>query len=280
MSDAAPPTLNAPLGVGNIVSESFSILGKHFVSTLALVIIPTLLGLVVSVALIGFGATTGQGGFEIGFNFSWTPIIVGLLIQFIIGGLTTALLIQLAYDVKLQRQTNLVSYIGPALVAAIPITLLSVAIAVMAFAGFIVVAYLGLPDAVSIIAFLGLAVLAIWVYSVYYVMAPVVVIEKNIFGALGRSSTLTQGVRWPIIGLMIIMAIIGFVYQLITTFVLELFADALGTGGVGLTIYLVLFSLLSSVIYGLTGIVVSLVYARLREIKEGVSVDQIASVFD
>jgi hypothetical protein len=39
-------------------------------------------------------------------------------------------------------------------------------------------------------------------------------------------------------------------------------------------------ALISGFSYGLSGIGAALVYARLRDIKEGVSVDKLAAVFD
>jgi len=48
----------------------------------------------------------------------------------------------------------------------------------------------------------------------------------------------------------------------------------------GLAIGVIVSSLISVITYGLLSIAISLIYARLREIKEGVGVDQLASVFE
>ena len=48
MSYSANVQTGAPLGVGAIVSESFSILMRHFVSVILLALIPTLIGFVLS----------------------------------------------------------------------------------------------------------------------------------------------------------------------------------------------------------------------------------------
>ena len=50
--------------------------------------------------------------------------------------------------------------------------------------------------------------------------------------------------------------------------------------GVGIGGGILLSALLSGLGYGIMNISLALIYARLREIKEGVNVDQIASVFD
>lgn len=263
MSDVAPPAPNTPLGVGNIVSESFSILGKHFVSVLLLGLVPTLIGVIISGLTIGWGLTLGTGEIDVSQGFNWVPIVANVLLQICITAITTALLIQLAYDAKLNKKIVIGDYIGPALAAIVPIFVLSIVVGIASAIGFALLIIPGL-----------------WVYAVFYAMTPAIVIEKAGFGALGRSVELTKEYRWPIVGTIIVIGIIGFLIQLVVGFIIGLISVAIGTQGVGLFVVILMFSVLSAIIYGLGGIVISLIYARLREIKEGVSVDQIASVFD
>ena len=121
------------------------------------------------------------------------------------------------------------------------------------------------------------------------VFAAAAVIDRSSFGSLGRSARLTKEYRWPIVGLFIVMFIIVFILQLVVggAIAAVLFAsvDTLATIENGIsTGSIIIFGLIVSLIYGLayglSGIAVALVYARLREIKEGVAVDQIASVFE
>lgn len=263
MSDTATPTPNAPLGVGALISESFSILGKHFISILMLAILPTLVGLIISGLTLGWGLTLGVGEVDLTQGFSATPIIINTLLQVVISGFATALLIQLAYDAKLSRPITLGGYISPAIAAIAPIFVLSIVVGIA-----------------SAIGFALLIVPGLWIYAVFYAVIPAIVIERAGFGALGRSIELTKEYRWPIVGTIIVMGIIVLLIQLVVGFIIGLIGAALGTTGVGLVILIILFAALTAIGYGLTGILISLVYARLREIKEGVSVDQIASVFD
>ena len=107
------------------------------------------------------------------------------------------------------------------------------------------------------------------------------VIERIGFGAWSRSIALTKEYRWPIVGLFIIFVILTLVIGGVLATVGIVAAAGLGLGGVMGAIALgVVMSLLTGMVNAIGGITVALTYARLREIKEGVDIDQIAAVFD
>ena len=93
------------------------------------------------------------------------------------------------------------------------------------------------------------------------------------FGGLGRSVRLTKGYRWPIIGILVLIGICLILISLAGGTVIALI-------GGSVIISASIFAVMTAMLTGLGGIVIALIYARLREIKEGVSVDEIASVFD
>lgn len=248
------------LGVGSIVGESFSILFKNFITVLMLAFVPTLLGLIFSGLTMGWEATLGMSDPNFGAQPNWAAMALGYIVQMVIYGLTTALLVQFAYDAKLGRQVNVNRYFGPALSAALPI------------------AILGLVAAIAMgIGMIFLIIPGLWIYSVFSMIAPAIVIEKVGYGALGRSAALTKGYRWPILGVIILVGICTFLLSFVTVFIAGIVGAAAGGG---ILVMLVITAIVTAIGYGLGGISVSLIYARLREIKEGVSVDQIASVFD
>ena len=263
MTDTNLGTAKAPLGVGEIISSSFSILFSNFFKVLLLGFVGALIGLIVNSIFLGFGAATGTADpIDLANNFSGVGYVISVLVNMAIYGLVTALLIQLAYDAKLGRSNSIGTYFKAALPAIIPITLLTVVVTLLMGIGAI-----------------ALIIGALWVYAVFYVMAPVAVIERGGFGSLGRSAALTKEYRWPIVGLFVVMVIITMLIQFASTFVVGLMA-ALTASAVGIVIVAIFFALLSALGYVITGISSALVYARLREIKEGVDVDQIASVFE
>ena len=126
---------------------------------------------------------------------------------------------------------------------------------------------------------LALILPGIWVYGVFAVTVPALVIERVGFGAMRRSAELTKEYRWPVIGTMVVIFIAAMALNLIpTTIVGLLLTGSLGT--VTIILLTVLTAFLSTFTYGLIGIAVALIYARLREFKEGVGVDNLAAVFE
>ena len=257
MSDTTAAHAKPPLGVGAIIGESFSILFKYFLQVIIIGFVPSLIGILISGALIGFDATLG-GEPELNDASSAIAFVLTLIVDIVVYTITTALLIQLAYDAKLQRPVQLMRYFGPALSAVVPLAILSIVAAIL--------------TGLATIAFL---IPGLWVYAVFSVMAPAVVIERAGFAGLGRSANLTKEYRWPIVGAIILIIICSVLINVVATFLIGLLGSA---GGVFLAA--ILFAVLMTIGTGLGSILIALVYARLREIKEGVSVDQIAAVFD
>ncbi|MEL6689054.1 MAG: hypothetical protein AAFP28_01940 [Pseudomonadota bacterium] len=274
MTDTSSAMPKAPLGVGKIISEAFSILFSNFVKVLILGFLATFLGFIINGLIVGFPAAAGMPDpATLGDpNTIVVGTVVSSIINIVIYGFVTAMLIQLAYDAKLGRNGSIGEYISGALPALFPIVVLSIVVSIL-----------------SGIGALALIIGAFWVYAVFYVFAPAAVIEGTGFGSLGRSAGLTKEYRWPIVGLFLVMLIIVFIIQLVVG---GIFGAVLLTGGDPLAavqngistgsaiLFGLVVSLISGLAYGLSGIAVALVYARLREIKEGVAVDQIASVFE
>ena len=177
--------------------------------------------------------------------------------------MTIALLVQLACYAKLERPLKPRSYISPALAVAVPIAILGL-----------------LSGLLMVLGLVALIVPGLWVYAVFSVMPAAVVIERIGFSGLGRSAALTKEYRWPIIGASLLILIMNAGVGAIAVFAVGLLAGVLGSSGVALVILAVTLATLSGIGYGLSAISVALIYARLREIKEGVSVRDIATVFD
>lgn len=257
MADTSNTQSQVSLGVGGIVADSFSILFKNFVKVMILGFVPGAIGLIISGMLNGWDVALGLAvpGFASGGAIG--GFVIGLLVQLALYGITIALLVQLAYDTKLGRPVSIGRYFGPALSAAIPITILGLVIGVLAGLGT-----------------LALLLPGLWIYAVYSVTAPVIVIEKAGFGGMGRSAALTKEYRWPILGAVILVGICSAVINFIGLYIAGFF------GAIGVVALMLVTAALTAVAYGLSGISIALIYARLREIKEGVGVDELASVFD
>lgn len=257
---------NQPLGVGAIIGESFSIFFRKIVAIFIVSLVPTVIGLLISGALIGFGTALGtdtpdftQPGAAVGFA-------VSTIISIAIYGLTIALLVQLAYDAKLGRPINIGGYLSNGIKNLLPVVILTI-VATIAFG----------------IGFALLIVPGLWIYAVICVTVPAIVIDRAGFGGLGRSARLTKGYRWPIVGAVILMFLIIMGVGMVAGIVIGLVgAGAVGAGlGIGAIVALLLVQgVINTLSYGFSSIVTALIFARLKEIKEGVSVDDLVAVFE
>lgn len=251
------------LGVGGIISNSFSILFRNLFAVMIVAFIPSLVALLFSVMTNGVGMTLGVATNEpLGIG-SPAMIIAGIIVQFAIQGLTIALLVQLAYDAKLGRAITPVAYIGPALKAIVPIVVLSFVIGILAGIGFALLIIPGL-----------------YIYAVFCVTTPAIMIERAGFGGMGRSASLTKDYRWSVVGVLILLGICTIGLSIVSTFLVAAIVPIIGLNSVGYAAGILLMALVTGLTYGLSGIGAALIYARLRDIKEGVSVDKLAAVFD
>jgi hypothetical protein len=248
----------APLKVGSIIAESFPIFFKYFGAILVLGYVPTAIGLAGSSLLIGTKAALGLEEAQFVTSADIINFLSALSLDFVVASVTTALLVQLAYDAKLHRPLHFKRYIVPTLKALLPIVILGFSLGVLAIFGF-----------------LALILPGLWISAVFIAVSPAIVIERKGFGALARSVQLTKGYRWPIV-LVLVMAVVWSVaFEFFGQFLVGLidFED-------GISLKASTYSVVGTIGVGWPAILTALVYARLREIKEGIGVDQIATVFD
>ena len=159
-------------------------------------LVPTLLGTAVSVMMVGTGVAFGMEEPNFSSSGSIMNWALSLLLPIVFYGLATALLVQLAYDAKLGRPLQPGRYVAPALRAAIPIAVLMLIAGILTGIGFVLLVVPGL-----------------WLYAVFSLVAPAVVIEGAGFGGLGRSAALTKEYRWPIVGALILLGICNRYHQ-------------------------------------------------------------------
>ncbi|MDN3721053.1 hypothetical protein QW131_22225 [Roseibium salinum] len=217
-----------------------------------------MIGYLLSGALIGFDVAIGVEEPQFTSAGSGFAFALSAIVNMVVYSFATALLVQLAYDAKLGRPVQIGRYFAPALSALVPLGILSIVVSIIVGLGFALFIVPGL-----------------WLYAVFSVMAPAVVIERVGFGGMGRSATLTKEYRWPIAGALLLGILCVVVINLVAGLLMGVIVAVGGT-----FLGLIIFAAVSTVGAGFVSIVIALIYARLREIKEGVSVDQIASVFD
>ena len=258
MTDTTLGQPKAALGVGSLIGESFSIFFRHFIPIIIIAYAMTVISVVISGLMVGFDVAMGieqRPSNDVGdfiLYYSTT------LVKMAAGSLATALILQLAYDAKLHRPVSIARYVSPALSAFLPLVVLSVVQTILGTVGVVLLIVPGL-----------------WIYAVFSVSDPAVVIERAGFHGLHRSAALTKNYRWPIVGLLCLLLIFVVAITIATVFLSKIVVAFGGTVSA-----VILFSALTSVVTGFGSVLTALIYARLREIKDGVSIDQIVSVFD
>lgn len=264
----------APLGVGSIVGQSVSVFFRRIVLFVLLAFVPILLTVLMLVSILGLDieaaviervAASPPGESPAG--LLW---LIGVFV--VIGNavfvVALAVMVQAAYDAKLRRSIRTMAYLGGALRQIVPLLLCSLVVLLLAY-----------------VAAILLLVPGLWVLAVFSVVIPVVVIEGRGLASLGRSAALTKGYRWPIVGALILLSLCAMLLSLVlslVTGVLGVAAMSVSGGGGGLwgTLFATAWqSLSTAATFGIPCIGVSLIYARLREIKEGASVESLTEVF-
>ena len=103
-----------------------------------------------------------------------------------------------------------------------------------------------------------------------WVCVPVVVVERSgAYASLGRSRELTKGNRWPIFFIFLFLMLIGFVSGI----VFGLFRPEVAA-------QLIFQEVLNILTMSIQAVLVAVTYHELREVKEGVSIEDLTRVFE
>ena len=259
MTDVPMNTGQESLGVGKIIGDTFSLFIGQIANIFLLVFLPTL-----AIVLIQYWLTPVIDPSDPAFNpedFSVGGQMLGIVVALVGMSIISALVIRLAYDAKVGNPIRPAAYFSSALVVIVPLVICTIVVSIAAS-----------------IAMIALIIPGLWVYAVWCCVTPAIVIENAGFGSFGRSAQLTKEYRWPCLGALIVVGICAYIPILVIALI---FGFGAASGGFGFTgIVYVLVNTIATVIYmAAIGICIALIYARLREIKEGTSVQQLAEVF-
>ena len=252
MTDTPPVAAQQSLGVGALIGDTFSILFGSITQLLVLAFVPALVITIFQYLL----APELYTEVAVPGSFPWVGFAVVMAIALIGTAIITALIVRMAYDVKTGHAVRIGDYFASAMAVAVPLILCSIGATIAIMIGFML---LIVP---------GFMLMVIW--AVY---TPAIVIERAGFGSFSRSAELTSGYRWPIFGALLLMflivIVIGAAFEIVTFFI-----PFIGAPGA-----IMKEAVSSGLTMAFSGIFYSLLYARLREIKEGMSVEELADVF-
>ena len=255
-----------PLGVGNIIRNALRLYFQNFIPFFLITLIPTLglAGILSGIGLLSGGpGNVVDGGpieiaspaFVVGVSLV-TMVISGIAVNFVTGLITLA-----SFDAWQGRPMTYARYFSVTLQSIVPLSVLTVVAALAAAIGFV---FLFVPG--------------VYIYAMFFVLAPSVLVERTGFGGLSRSRELTREYRWPIVGMLIvlILALYAIVIPLgvVAGRVAPLMSpEMLYWSGMGM-------EMISNTIgYGIAAVFIAMTYARLREIKEGLGVEDLSKVF-
>ncbi|MEM7189455.1 MAG: hypothetical protein AAF439_07575, partial [Pseudomonadota bacterium] len=264
MSDVAG--MKPPLGVFDLIGNAFSLVMSNLAVFLPIALVPAALSLVLGyltsgpASLNSFLAFTDpqlamESSAQLG-SLAWFAVMAGgiLLWGFIMAAVTRT-----AYDLKANGAASVQSGLSTGLKYMLPLIPIIIVVGIATYVGF----------ALFIVP--GLYLMGLW-----FVVVPVFVIEAAGFGSLGRSATLTEGYRWPMVGMALMFLLIFIVFGLVVGF-LQYFFWSIGT--VGLLLSAVVTMAMNALVYSIGSTIAALAYARLREIKEDAPFDTIAEIF-
>lgn len=241
----------ADFSISNVFSNTFGVIMRHAPLFLGLSLIivglPQLgIGMFVTPQsadpLVAFGSPTALLTTMIGY-------IVFLFLSIV---LQASLIVASANDLA-GRPVNFGECVSRAVAKLFPLIGLGIVVAIGVSIGFV---FLVIPGVI--------------LYLMWMVAVPVLMVENlGVFESLSRSSALTKGSRWKLLGLIVVFFIFSMIIA-IPIGVISLISTSLS---------LVSSALLSTVSAAVGAAGIAAIYIELRGSKEGTNSDQLASVF-
>ncbi len=245
-----PPTFlpavpRRAFSVGEVLSEAFSI---FFSSPVPLLVTSVVL---VPLAGISLAATSFLEGKQ---EMAWLVILLGLFQGLILGPISTGAVTYAVFQRMRGRNTEAGESLRVGLSQLGSVLGVAILQGLATFAGTLLCVVPGIMFAVM-----------------YSVAVPVAIEEKPGIGAsMSRSADLTDGHRWDIFFVLVVLGLLGF-------------GLGIAAGLIGLlnkAVEIVLTLVVQVLATGLGATAYTVMYYRLRSVKESLDVDQIASVFD
>lgn len=264
--------------LGEVLATSIRTLNRGWLKLIGLTVLPWVL----AYALVLGGIF---GGVAISFGVRSIPSVSAAMI-FMIFALSVAIGIcyvacqaALIYGVVEQLRGRSYSF-GQAVAVGLWRIGRMIGIGLLVFVAFVVLAILFrsvsaiLPPLLSSLAAIALIFIGVpMVTCAFFVLFPVASVEEHgVFGSFTRSRFLTKGYRWPLFGLMLILFLGSLALNLLLGYVVgAVLPPVVGT-----------FVVIAAQVWlsALSSVVIAVAYFRLRYLKEGVDLDQIAGVFD
>jgi uncharacterized membrane protein len=266
MATVAADANDRYVSIGRLFGRAFGTLGSNPVATFG---IAFLFGALPSLFL-AYGIQTLRGG---SFSAMGTVAVIGIailsaIVSIVLAMITQGALVRATVAHSEGRKASFAESAMAGLGAAWPLFLL------------------GLVGALGIaLGFILLIVPGIILYVMWSVAAPALVEERlGPIEALGRSSDLTSGARWKILGLTLVMLVIYWLFSALVAMLgmmwyggmLEFAQAANGEMPLG---YLVINGIAGTLTSAVWGVIQTSLYIELRHWKDGPATEALAEIF-
>jgi hypothetical protein len=237
--------------VGRVLGRAATILSQHFILFFLVGVVaaaPTVLLIQRNADAVAVGGTPSAN--------LLIMIGLGVVLAMVLGMLSQAVMLHAAFQAMRLRPVNIGDSLRVGLARVIPILLLAI---VMGF--------------LLLLGMIALVVPFFILLTMWWVATPACVVERTgPWTSLKRSAALTKGHRWKVFGTLLLLFVANVVVSQILEIVLVLVKSDI------LSIFA---RLIWAALYGAyNAIAVVMAYHDLRVAKEGIDIEQIASVFD
>ena len=277
MSDVthSEPGARPALGIGSILSRAFSILSKRFWLLFGLTFAVQLVFAIINVAVPSLAAPQvldpATGAFD---ATALVPILASVLLAMLAYAVVQGIVTVAAYDTATGRPSRVGDYFGAVFRNIVPLLVVSILSAIAIYVGILLLVVPGL-----------------WLAAVLSVVVPAIVVDQAGFGAFGRSARLTKEYRWPIVGFLIVVFLIFFGVTLLLGAISFAVLGVDGTAAAALAaqtgdysaaalVYTLVNAVVGAITYSFLAVAVAVLFARLKEIKEGLGLEDLSQVFD
>lgn len=256
----ADPAAARRFGAHDILMRSIGLFFSSFGSLFALAFVPALL-----VTLLGRwaeGSITGGAGPNLdpassSLAFVSGPLVLAIVANLVVSAAASGLLCLAAMDAALGTRHGTGQYLAQTLRRILPLMLLPI---VYAFAA-------GLASLLLIVP-------GLYVMARYAPLTPAIVFDDAGWSGLTRARDLTVNYRWPLVGLIVFVALLG----ILLTMAIGLGFTALPPVGGGVAF---LFEVVATAVYfAYAAVLQALIYLRLRALNEGMTVADVAATID
>jgi hypothetical protein len=248
---------------GRVVGQTFSLIGRNFVLFFLMALI--------FVGIPQFGLLYAQSYVlaNQGITGMWQITLFGALITMVTAYILQGALTRAAADDLSGAGVKFGAALGDGLRYFFPLFIVAILVTLGIWIGLILLIIPGIILALR-----------------WSITAPIVVIERDgPTKSMGRSAELTEGHRWAIFGLFLLYFVLAYASQIIVGAVFGAFGAANGGSPFGtLDVFGLTLMGVSAAVAALISLIsttgTAALYFELRRVKEGIGVEQIASVFD